>query len=88
MAEQKKILVSLEKTFLEEMDAYIKSSQMTRSAFVRTALRFYMQEKRREAVRLMMEEGYREMGEINKELACFALEADNETIFRYEENLR
>ncbi len=87
MAEQKKILVSLPTAFLAEVDAFLRSEEMTRSEFVRRAMRFYMDEKRREKIRLQMEQGYREMGEINLEIACACFHADTETMLRYEENL-
>lgn len=88
MAEQKKILVSLDKAFLSELDAYLKTIAMSRSEFVRRAMRFYMQENRRELIRLAMEDGYQEMGKINLEIANACFHADSEAIIRYEENLR
>lgn len=87
MAEQKKILVSLPKTFLAEIDAFALSEEVSRSEFVRRAMQFYMEERRREKIRLQMEQGYREMGEINLEIACACFHADTETTLRYEENL-
>ncbi len=87
MAEQKKILVSVPRAFLAEIDAFILSEEISRSEFVRRALTFYMEERRREKIRLQMEQGYREMGEINLEIACACFHADTETTLRYEENL-
>lgn len=87
MADKKKILVSLPTAFLAEIDAHIKSEKITRSEFVRRAMRFYMDEKRKEKLRLRMEQGYRDMGEINLEIARACYCADTETMLRYEENL-
>ena len=87
LAEHKKILVSLPKAFLAEIDSFLLSESVSRSEFVRRALQFYLEEKRREKIRLQMEQGYREMGEINLEIACACFHADTETTLRYEENL-
>ncbi len=87
MAEQKKILVSLPKAFLAEIDAFLTSERVSRSEFIRQAMQFYMEERRKEIIRAQMEQGYREMGEINLEIACACFHADTETTLRYEENL-
>ena len=87
MAEQKKILVSLPKAFLAEIDAFLLSEEVSRSEFIRRAMQFYLEERRREKIRLQMEQGYREMGDINLEIACACFRADTETMLRYEENL-
>ena len=87
MADKKKILVSLPTAFLAEIDAHTESENITRSEFVRRAMRFYMDEKRKEKIRLRMEQGYRDMGEINLEIARACYCADTETMLRYEENL-
>ncbi len=87
MAEQKKILVSLPTAFLAEIDAFLHTEKMSRSEFIRRAMRFYMEERKRENMRLQMEQGYQEMGEINLEIACACFHADTETMLRYEENL-
>ena len=87
MAEQKKILVSLPKTFLTEIDACAKAEQISRSECIRRAMKAYLSEKRCETVRRQMEEGYREMGEINLEIARACFCADTETMLGYEEKL-
>ncbi len=88
MAEHKKILISLDKVFLKELDACCEAAHMKRSAFISRAIAFYMQERRREQVRQSMEKGYKEMGEINLGIACSCFHADCETVIGYEENLR
>lgn len=87
MAEHKKILVSLPKAFLEEVDAFVHAEDMCRSEFIRRAMQFYLKERQKENMRRQMEKGYREMGEINLEIACACFHADTETTLRYEENL-
>ncbi len=87
MAEQKKILVSLPNAFLAEIDACAKAENITRSECIRRAMQLYLKEKRRDAVRRQMEEGYREMGEINLEIAHACFCADTETMLGYEESL-
>lgn len=87
LAEQKKILVSLPKTQLAEIDAYAEAENISRSECIRRAMRAYLMEKHCEKVRQQMEEGYREMGEINLEIARACFCADTETMLRYEESL-
>jgi len=87
LAEHKKILVSVPRALLADMDAFALSEEISRSEFIRRAMQFYMEERRREKIRLQMEQGYREMGEINLEIACACFHADTETTLRYEENL-
>ncbi len=83
----KKILVSLPEAFLAETDAFLKEEDISRSEFIRRAMQFYLKERRQEKLRLLLERGYREMGEINLEIACACFHADTETTLRYEENL-
>ena len=87
MAEQKKILVSLPKAFLAEIDACAVAEKISRSECIRRAMQLYRKEKHRETVRLEMEKGYREMGEINLEIARACFCADTETMLGYEESL-
>ncbi len=87
MAEQKKILVSLPKAFLAEIDAYAASEKISRSACIRRGMQFYLKAQERESLRRRMEQGYQEMGQINLEIACACFHADTETMLRYEENL-
>ena len=75
------------RALLADMDAFALSEEISRSEFIRRAMQFYMEERRREKIRLQMEQGYREMGEINLEIACACFHADTETTLRYEENL-
>lgn len=87
MAEQKKILVSLPKAFLAEMDAAAKAENISRSALIRRAMQFYLEEQRRQGIRQRLEAGYREMGELNLEIAHACFCADTETMLGYEESL-
>ena len=87
MAEQKKILVSLPEALFAEIDAYARGENISRSECIRRAIQLYLHEKHRETMRHRMEEGYREMGEINLEIARACFCADTETMLGYEESL-
>lgn len=87
MGDHKKILVSLPPATVAEIDAAAKSDGKNRSALIREALSFYLRERRRDALRRQMEEGYREMGKLNLEIARSWFSTETEAFLAYEENL-
>jgi len=76
MAEVRRIMISIPNTLLKEVDCIISIGKSSRSQFVREALRLYIEERKREAVRDMMRKGYQEMATINLTLAEEGLLAD------------
>ena len=52
--------------------------KLSRSQFVRDAMRVYIEDRKRKAVRDLMRKGYQEMAAINLTLAEEGLEADRE----------
>lgn len=87
MSEQKRILISLPDTLLREIDMFTKNERVSRSEFVREAMKSYIKERRRIEIRERMKKGYVEMGEINLSIARMCFEADCLQCIRYEEKL-
>lgn len=78
MAELKRIMISIPNSLLQEIDGIIAMEKLSRSQFVREAMRIYIEERKRKAVRDMMRKGYQEMAVINLTLAEEGLTADGE----------
>lgn len=78
MAELKRIMISIPNTLLQEVDGIVAVDKLSRSQFVREAMRLYIEERKRKAVRDMMKKGYQEMAAINLTLAEEGLQADSE----------
>lgn len=78
MAELKRIMISIPNSLLQEVDGIIAMEKLSRSQFVREAMRLYIEDRKRKAVRDMMRKGYQEMAVINLTLAEEGLSADVE----------
>jgi CopG family transcriptional regulator/antitoxin EndoAI len=78
VAELKRIMISIPNSLLQEVDGIIAMEKLSRSQFVREAMRLYIEDRKRKAVRDMMRKGYQEMAIINLALAEEGLTADVE----------
>jgi CopG family transcriptional regulator / antitoxin EndoAI len=78
VAELKRIMISIPNSLLQEVDGFIAMEKLSRSQFVREAMRLYIEDRKRKAVRDMMKKGYQEMAIINLSLAEEGLLADSE----------
>jgi Predicted transcriptional regulators containing the CopG/Arc/MetJ DNA-binding domain and a metal-binding domain len=78
VAELKRIMISIPNSLLQEVDGFIAMEKLSRSQFVREAMRLYIEERKRKAVRDSMRKGYQEMAVINLTLAEEGLSADVE----------
>lgn len=78
MAELKRIMISIPNSLLQEVDGIIAMDKLSRSQFIRDAMRLYIEDRKRKAVRDMMKKGYQEMAVINLSLAEEGLSADDE----------
>ncbi|WP_130807719.1 CopG family ribbon-helix-helix protein [Senegalia massiliensis] len=87
MAESKKIVVSMPKTLLNEIDGIVSIEKKNRSEFIREAMRLYIRERKKIQIRERMKVGYREMANINLALAEIGIEADNCELCDYESKL-
>lgn len=81
----KRVMVSLPASLLAEVDGFIHKGN--RSRFIREAMRLYLEDLRRQELREMMKQGYREMAPLNLFLASKGLEGENRLLEYYEEGL-
>jgi len=79
VAELRRIMISIPNALLQEIDGIIAMDKLSRSQFVRDAMRLYIEERKRKAVRDMMKKGYQEMAVINLTLAEEGLLEDVDT---------
>lgn len=84
---QRKISLTLPDSLLDEVDAFRKLDNQSRSEFVALAMRQYMRERRRIELKEQMKKGYLEMGNINLEIAEDSLLSDESAYKIYEEFL-
>lgn len=89
MAESRRIQVCIPKYLLEEIDSIADAEKISRSEFVRHTIKLYIRQRRRgctvEVERL--EQGYRDMAEINMKLSQIWCDVDSELQLKYEEML-
>lgn len=78
MADLRRIMISIPNSLLQEVDGIVALEKLSRSQFVREAMRLYIQERKKKAVRDMMKKGYQEMAGINLSLAEEGLAVDSE----------
>lgn len=83
----RKILVALDEQLLKEVDIYSDEEGISRSEFIRKAIKEYTDRKYKEKIREELKKGYIEMANINLSLAEMCFEADNDTQLCYEEKL-
>ena len=87
VAEQKKVLISVPSALLNQLDDIAKKNGSSRNETVRNAIRDYVAAGRKKEIAKRLTEGYKEMAEINSQLAEFCLESDNECVVSYEAKL-
>jgi len=78
VADLKRIMISIPNSLLQEVDGIVAMEKLSRSQFVREAMRLCIEERKRKAIRDMMRKGYQEMASINLSLAEEGLMADSD----------
>ncbi len=78
MSDTKRIMISLPKNLLQEVDVLIENDNLNRSQFIREAMKLYLQERRKKTIREHMQKGYMEMAKINLNMAVEAFKAEQE----------
>ena len=87
MAETRRITVSLPNSLLEQVDVMVPMQYKNRSDFVIEAMRLFINDKKRLEIIERLKEGYKEMSQINLNLAEFGLEQDGIDLAMYEARL-
>lgn len=63
---------------LDEVDGLVAHDQETRSNVIRQATAMYVQERKKQIIRDLLEQGYQEMAPMNLRLASEAFSAETE----------
>lgn len=87
MAETRRITVSLPNSLLEQVDVMVPMQYKNRSDFVIEAMRLFIDDKKRLDIIERLKEGYKEMSQINLNLAEMGLEQDIIDLAMYEARL-
>ena len=87
MARQKKILISIPDSLLDEADNMAYSQNINRSEFIRDAIKSYIREKKKKEIAQKLRKGYEEMGNLNLEYSEYSIESDNTQMQLYEKSL-
>ena len=84
MTSSKRIIVTLSKVLLSEVDYFTAMEKRNRSDIVRDAIEYYLDKRKREVLFEQMKNGYLEMAFINLTFACeiFDLE-ENQECYEY-----
>lgn len=85
MSELKKVLITVPDTLLQQVDMLANDAKVNRSEFVREAMKMYIKEKEKVALREQMKQGYKEMAQINLSISQMCFEAENDAFSRSEE---
>jgi len=88
MAETRRITVSLPNSLLEQVDIMVPMEYKSRSEFVIDAMKLFIDEKKRIDIIERLKQGYKEMSQINLNLAEMGLEQDIRDLALYEANLK
>jgi len=88
LAQQKKILISLPDSLLQEVDEIVTMEKRNRSEFIRESMRLYLRERRKIKIKEELKAGYQMMGGLNRELAEKGLAADGQALALYERLLK
>lgn len=80
VADLKRIMISIPDSLLQEVDGIVAMEKLSRSQFVREAMRLYIEDRKRKTIRDLMRRGYQEMAVINLALAEEGLLAETEVL--------
>nr|WP_149454195.1 antitoxin [Pasteuria penetrans] len=73
-----KIVISLPRNLLQEVDCMVQNNKSNRNDFIRRATRMYLQDCKKRCIREMMQRGYMEMARINLSISAEAFLAEEE----------
>jgi len=75
----KRIIVTISDILLNEVDSFTALENRNRSEIVREAIKYYLENRKREIRVEQMKKGYLEMAYINLTIACECSSLDGET---------
>jgi CopG family transcriptional regulator/antitoxin EndoAI len=83
----KRIIVSISEMLLSEVDSFTILEKRNRSEIVRDAIKFYLEERKKELMIEQMKRGYLEMAPINLTLASEGTSLEEEIVVWHEYEL-
>ena len=85
MSSNKKIVVSLPESLIEEFEEVMNCKSTTsRNQFIREAVISYINERKKSNFKELMKKGYEDMAEINSEIAECGISCDCNELAKYE----
>ena len=80
MPASKRIIVSISEMLLSEVDSFTVLEKRNRSEIVRDAIKFYLEERKKELMIEQMKKGYLEMAPINLTIASESSSLEDESL--------
>ena len=80
MPASKRIIVSISEMLLSEVDSFTVLDKRNRSEIVRDAIKFYLEERKKELMIEQMKKGYLEMAPINLTIASESSTLEDESL--------
>ncbi|MDD3363985.1 MAG: ribbon-helix-helix protein, CopG family [Syntrophomonas sp.] len=87
MPASKRIIVSISEMLLSEVDSFTVLEKRNRSEIVRDAIKFYLEERKKELMIEQMKKGYMEMAPINLTIASESSSLEEEILVCCESKL-
>ena len=87
LSQEKKILINVPDTLLQEVDAVARDEKVSRSRLITKAVGQYVGKKKNTGLKQQMKIGYKEMADINLRLAEIYFPADCQQAESFVENL-
>ena len=87
MADQKKVLLSVSESLINEVDRLAALDDINRSEFIRRAMKLYITHRHKIEIRERMRKGYEAMANINREWAEVGVASEYASLEAYEEIL-
>jgi CopG family transcriptional regulator/antitoxin EndoAI len=76
----KRIIITISEILLSEVDHFTVLENRNRSEIVREAIKFYLEERKKELMIEQMKKGYLEMAPINLTIACESSSLEEEIL--------
>jgi CopG family transcriptional regulator/antitoxin EndoAI len=86
VTERKRIMISIPKSLLAEIDGIVTVEKRNRSEFIRDAVASIIQERRKRGLREQMRVGYQEMAQLNLAISRELFNLEQEVFTSYEGN--
>lgn len=83
----KKIILSMPESLLYEADKFASAEDVTRSQWIREAIKCRILEEQKRETENALKQGYVDMAKINLCIAEEGIKADNEQLLTYEQKL-